>query len=66
MGVLLIDSDFEDLARLCHRVLVIRAGKIVAELTGQALTRTRILELVFSEGPTKAVPVESHERMNHA
>ena len=37
-GIILIDSDFEDLARLCHRVLVLRDGHIVAELAGEELT----------------------------
>lgn len=48
-GVLVIDSDFEDLARLCHRVLVLRSGDIVADLSGEALTRVGILEAVFAE-----------------
>ncbi len=49
-GIILIDSDFEDLARLCHRVLVLRDGHIVAELAGEELTRSRILQLVFGFG----------------
>ncbi|MGE0170397.1 sugar ABC transporter ATP-binding protein [Nocardioides sp.] len=46
-GVLLIDSDFEDLARVCSRVLVLRSGRICAELTGSDLTRDRIAEYVY-------------------
>jgi ribose transport system ATP-binding protein len=62
MGVLLIDSDFEDLARLCHRVLVVRDGRIVAELFGQSLTRAHILELVFAEETTSGKRTETVER----
>ncbi|MFC3225644.1 sugar ABC transporter ATP-binding protein [Marinibaculum pumilum] len=53
-GILLVDSDFEDLARLCHRVLVLRDGRIAAELSGDALTRRRILECVFAGQPPGA------------
>lgn len=47
MAVLLINSDFEDLARLCHRVLVLRNGEIEYELSGVDLTSDRITELVY-------------------
>jgi ribose transport system ATP-binding protein len=47
MAVLLINSDFEDLARLCHRVLVLRNGEIEYELSGADLTSDRITELVY-------------------
>jgi ribose transport system ATP-binding protein len=34
--------EYEDLARLCHRVLVFRAGRIAAELSGAALSHEAI------------------------
>ena len=46
-GVLLIDSDFDDLCRLCDRILVMRQGRIVAELSGDLKTPERITELVY-------------------
>lgn len=46
-GVLLVDSDFDDLCRLCDRILVIRQGRIVSELAGELKTRERITELVY-------------------
>jgi len=46
-GVLLIDSDFDDLCRLCDRILVIRQGRIVSELSGDLKTRERITELIY-------------------
>ena len=33
-GILFYSSDAEELAHLCHRVLVMREGRIVAELKG--------------------------------
>ncbi|MDQ0396004.1 sugar ABC transporter ATP-binding protein [Labrys monachus] len=37
-GILVISSDFEEVASLCDRALVIGRGAIVAELAGSALT----------------------------
>ena len=48
LGVLLIDSDFEDLCALCHRVLVISRGRITAELCGSELTRDFVSEMAYS------------------
>ncbi len=46
-GVLLIDSDFEDLSRLCDRVLVMREGRIVGELSGADCSADRINEKIY-------------------
>jgi ribose transport system ATP-binding protein len=43
-GVILASADYADLARLCHRVLVFRRGRITAELVGSALEEDRIAE----------------------
>lgn len=48
-GVLVSSSDTEELARLCHRVLVIRAGEIVAELTQDNISDTSISRALFAE-----------------
>ncbi|MHB8734337.1 MAG: sugar ABC transporter ATP-binding protein [Terriglobales bacterium] len=42
-GMLLISSDLDEILRIAQRVLVMRRGKIVAELTGHRLTRENIL-----------------------
>ena len=42
-----IDSDFDDLCRLCDHIMVMRQGRIVAELSGEAKTPERITELVY-------------------
>jgi ABC-type sugar transport system ATPase subunit len=46
-GVLLIDSDFEDLSRLCDRVLIMRQGQIVGELAGADCSSDRINEKIY-------------------
>ncbi|HEX9032120.1 MAG TPA: sugar ABC transporter ATP-binding protein [Streptosporangiaceae bacterium] len=47
LGVLLISSDVEEVLGLAHRVLVMRAGRIVAELDGEAATEAAILGAAF-------------------
>jgi ribose transport system ATP-binding protein len=44
-GVLLVANDFTELRRLCHRVLVLRGGRITAELTGDDLDSHKMTEL---------------------
>ena len=36
-AVLVVSTDHEELVRLCHRVLVLRRGRVVEELTGGQL-----------------------------
>jgi rhamnose transport system ATP-binding protein len=47
MAVLLISSDVEEILGLAHRVLVMRQGRIAAELSGEQLTETAILSAAF-------------------
>jgi rhamnose transport system ATP-binding protein len=47
MAVLLISSDVEELLGVAHRVLVMRTGRIVADLGGEQLTEAAILGAAF-------------------
>ena len=47
LGVLLISSDAEEILGLAHRVLVMRTGRIAAELRGEAMTEAAILTAAF-------------------
>jgi ribose transport system ATP-binding protein len=47
LGVLLISSDVEEILGLASRVLVMRMGKITAELSGGDLTEAAILGAAF-------------------
>ncbi|MGH7225757.1 MAG: hypothetical protein ACRELF_21265, partial [Gemmataceae bacterium] len=43
-AVLCASSDYEQLALLCDRVLVIANGEVVSELTEEQLTKERITQ----------------------
>ena len=51
LGIVLISSELEELIGLAHRVLVMRRGRIVAELTGGAISEGAILGAAFAEQP---------------
>jgi len=47
LGVVLISSDVEEILGLAHRVLVMRGGRVTAELTGDDMTEAAILGAAF-------------------
>ncbi|MBO0775275.1 MAG: sugar ABC transporter ATP-binding protein [Actinobacteria bacterium] len=52
VGVLLISSDIGEVLGLAHRVLVMRAGRLAAELSGPDMTEAAILGAAFGSGET--------------
>jgi simple sugar transport system ATP-binding protein/ribose transport system ATP-binding protein len=48
VGILLVSSEMEEILGLAHRVLVMRNGRIVAELAGDRLDEASILEAAFA------------------
>jgi simple sugar transport system ATP-binding protein/ribose transport system ATP-binding protein len=56
VAVIVISSDVEEVLGLAHRVLVIRGGRIVTELTGDRMTEENILVSAFDETGAIAVP----------
>jgi ribose transport system ATP-binding protein len=53
-AVIASSSDVDELAALCHRVIILRQGRIVADLTRTAITARRISSesLASSESPS--------------
>jgi ABC-type sugar transport system ATPase subunit len=47
MAVLFVSNEMEEILGLAHRVVVMRQGRLVAELTGEAMTEAAILEAAF-------------------
>jgi ribose transport system ATP-binding protein len=43
LAVLVVSTDFEEVATLCHRALVFNRGTIIAELSGDAVTTERVI-----------------------
>jgi ribose transport system ATP-binding protein len=46
-AVLVASAEYEELANLCHRVLIFRHGEVAGELFGADLTEARIAEQCF-------------------
>ena len=57
--VLIASGDYEQLAQICHRVIVMRFGKVIAELSGDQLTETETAHTAQA-APVATVPM-SHE-----
>jgi ribose transport system ATP-binding protein len=49
-AVICASSDYEELAAICDRVLILGDGRIVAELTGASVTKDRIVERCLASG----------------
>ncbi|HWD77408.1 MAG TPA: sugar ABC transporter ATP-binding protein [Kribbella sp.] len=49
LGVVVISSEIEEVLGLSHRVLVMRRGRIVAELVGDAMTEGAVLAAAFAD-----------------
>jgi simple sugar transport system ATP-binding protein/ribose transport system ATP-binding protein len=54
VGVLLISNEIEEILGLSHRVLVMRLGRVVAELAGDEVTEEAILAAAFGTAPSTA------------
>ena len=44
MGVLVVSTDFEEIANICHRAIVFSRGQIVSELTGVSLSTQSLIQ----------------------
>ena len=43
LAVVVVSTDFEEVAHICHRALVFNRGRIIAELAGPALTTAGVI-----------------------
>ena len=48
-GVVVVSSDLPEILHLCHRVYVMRRGRLVAELQGDAIGESAVLQHFFAE-----------------
>jgi ABC-type sugar transport system ATPase subunit len=60
-GVVISSSDTKELALLCDRVIVMRDGRVVAELSRDELTEARMVQESLGVSDTEALSPESTE-----
>jgi ribose transport system ATP-binding protein len=60
-AVLVASADYEELAALCDRLLVLARGRVVGELTGSRLTKDAIAENVLMSTSAPVVAVSATE-----
>ncbi len=53
MAILLISSEMEEILGLSHRVLVMRTGRLVAELADAAISEEAVLAAIFDSSATR-------------
>lgn len=56
LAVLLVSTDFEEVAGVCHRALVFVRGSVGAELTGAALTVAELTRTASAMPPVTGDP----------
>ena len=59
VAILLISSEIEEVLGLAHRVLVMRGGRVVAELVGRRITEEAILDASFGRGERRMTSTTS-------
>ncbi len=62
VAVLYVSHRLDEILRLCHSVTAFRDGESVADLSGDALTRERLMEAIVG-GNVETMPAEA--RANH-
>lgn len=46
-GVVVVSSELPELIGICHRIMVMRTGRSVGEVTGEAMTEQHVMELAW-------------------
>ena len=54
VAILLISNEIEEVLGLAHRVIVMRGGRVVAELSGEHITEEAILAASFGRASSAA------------
>ena len=62
MGVLVVSTDFEEVAAICHRAIVFSRGRVVTELTGVGLSTESLIQAASAS----EAAVDGAQQVNHA
>ena len=54
LACLVISSEMQELIGLCHRILVLREGRLMGELMGDQMTEQNIMHLAAGIGEQAA------------
>jgi simple sugar transport system ATP-binding protein/ribose transport system ATP-binding protein len=63
VGVVVISSDLEEVIGLSHRLIVMRGGRVSAELSGEAMTEENALRAAFHEPAEAGDPTAGDSRV---
>ncbi len=64
MGVLVVSTDFEEVATICHRALVFSRGQILAELTGTGLSTESLIQAASASDAAAHAPGDAHHAIH--
>ncbi|MEP3665285.1 MAG: sugar ABC transporter ATP-binding protein, partial [Roseibium sp.] len=54
VGILLVSTDFEEVATICHRAIVFSQGQIVDELSGTKLSTENLIQAASASNAAAA------------
>jgi ABC-type sugar transport system ATPase subunit len=54
MAVLVVSSETEEVLGLADRIIVMRDGRVIAELDGRTATEAELVSLAFGSAPVAA------------
>lgn len=61
VGILVVSTDFEEIATICHRALVFSQGQLVDELSGTRLTTETLIQAASASNATPKRAVDREE-----
>lgn len=64
MGVVVVSTDFEEVAAICHRAIVFSRGQVVADLTGVGLSTESLIQAA-SAGETPEISTGENAHAVH-
>ncbi|EFL89413.1 sugar ABC transporter ATP-binding protein [Ahrensia sp. R2A130] len=64
MGVLVVSTDFEEVANICHRAIVFSRGQVVDEIQGVSLSTETLIQAASASETTQSPQKEDHHAIH--